>query len=150
MGVDSDGNCVWWDGDEPQQQLRWECLSDGTCEQSASSRATFESEDACLAGCAHSWECISEVPQSNRGARYCLPIANHTISSGAGSASTIFTSAGACEAACEPAYSQYGLVRTSFLNLLPPPPPPPHTHTHTLPYDLTVCSHCQEFSCDNQ
>ena len=105
LGVDSDGKCVWWDGDEPQQRLRWECLSDGTCEQSASSRATFESEAACLAGCAHAWECISDIPHSNSGARYCLPRTSRTMPSGASSSSAVFTSAGACEAACNPTYT---------------------------------------------
>lgn len=92
LGVDSNGNCVWWDGDEPQEQLRWECLSDGTCEQSASSRATFESEDACLADCAHAWQCVSRFPHLNgadgfdgaigaSGARYCLPSTRSTMHS---------------------------------------------------------------------
>lgn len=118
LGVDSNGNCVWWDGDEPEEQLRWECLSDGTCEQSASSRATFESEDACLAGCAHAWECISDIPNSrNSGARYCLPSNRSTMHSGHNTAPlevtydsgpdvpSVFASIGACEAACVPTYS---------------------------------------------
>ena len=105
LGVDSDGNCVWWDGDEPGEQLRWECLSDGSCEQSASSRATFESEAACLAGCARAWECISDIPHSNSGARYCLPSSSATTPRGPNSSPTVFTSIGACEAACHPTYS---------------------------------------------
>ena len=109
LGVDLEGNCIWWDGDQPQEQhLRWECVSDGTCEQSASSRATFESEAACIAGCAHAWECISDTLHSaNSGARYCLPRTNlnGSLTSVATPTQSVYTSIGACEAACGSAYS---------------------------------------------
>ena len=102
LGVDDNGDCVWFD--EPRA-TGWECLSDGTCEQSSSSRASFSSEAECLAGCAHSFECVS-APEGTSfpGTRYCQPKPR-------GSGDDIFTSIDQCEADCVPSDTRREVVR---------------------------------------
>ena len=56
LGVNAAGACVYYTRSQPA--TRWECLNDGTCGLSYSSRGTFFSEQDCLANCASKWGCF--------------------------------------------------------------------------------------------
>ena len=95
MGVDGEGECVYWasrapgpgpDGgqdlvpdraaaDDPARR-RWECLNDGSCVPSTSSRAVFTSGPQCTAACGGGpWQCVrSTAPNVSRPeVAYCVP-----------------------------------------------------------------------------
>jgi Cys-rich protein (TIGR01571 family) len=73
LGTDGNGDCVYW-SPLPASPLQYECLNDGTCSKSSSSRAIFSTEAECLNSCAHAWECVSDIPHATSGGRrYCLP-----------------------------------------------------------------------------
>ena len=112
MGVDGDGNCVYWVLPAVSGGSKWELLNDGTCEQSGESpdRAVHESEASCLAS-VQGWSCVRDIPNASfSGAAYCLP-QTATLrpgpadgsSYGRGPPATMsFGSVDACEAGCVP------------------------------------------------
>lgn len=93
MGVDGNGDCVYWRSDEissphPHESAaspptpshaqtasgvvqakaspshHWELLNDGTCERTSSpERATAQTEEACLSS-VQSWSCIENIPDA--------------------------------------------------------------------------------------
>lgn len=81
MGVDGDGNCVYWKWVEPASN--WECAIDGTCFQSADPvRAIYSSESECRSKCGEGkWSCkrLSHVPRGS--GHYCEPDANGNYNS---------------------------------------------------------------------
>ena len=82
---------------------KWECMNDGSCAPSSSSRAIFPTEPACLhSGCATTFECIKNIPSAFfEGAAYCLPVVpaqpGGTARPGNGKS---FPTIGGCEASC--------------------------------------------------
>ena len=82
-------------------------ISDGTCEQSA--RGTFSTQADCLAGCAHSFACVS-APEGTAfpGAKYCQPRPRTT-------GDAVFTSVHECEAECIPDDKRSEYVRLFVL-----------------------------------
>eukprot|EP00656_Telonema_subtile_P033841 TRINITY_DN3785_c0_g1_i1.p1 TRINITY_DN3785_c0_g1~~TRINITY_DN3785_c0_g1_i1.p1 ORF type:complete len:210 (-),score=40.72 TRINITY_DN3785_c0_g1_i1:197-826(-) len=91
LGVDGLGNCVFWEA--AAGVLRWEMLNDGSCEQSSSMRALYESSTECTsASKATGWKCVrvsASDTQSGEEAAYCVPDITGN-----------FTGVGACEAGC--------------------------------------------------
>jgi hypothetical protein len=73
MGVDGDGNCVYWTWVNPPR--KWEPAIDGTCFQSADARAIYSSEAACLAVGKGKWSRESSKGPRSSG-HYCQPDAN--------------------------------------------------------------------------
>eukprot|EP01060_Flectonema_neradi_P026584 TRINITY_DN3569_c0_g1_i1.p1 TRINITY_DN3569_c0_g1~~TRINITY_DN3569_c0_g1_i1.p1 ORF type:complete len:388 (+),score=52.69 TRINITY_DN3569_c0_g1_i1:498-1661(+) len=76
LGIDGDGDCVYWI--TPTQPTKWECMNDGTCEQSTTlnnKRALFDSKQECEATCGNSkWSCATNlVNSSDPDAKYCVP-----------------------------------------------------------------------------
>ena len=101
MGVDGNGDCVYWRADEissphPRESAaspsppshaqtasgvvqakasvshHWELLNDGTCERTSSAeRATAQTEEACLSS-VQSWSCIENIPDAAfAGTQFC-------------------------------------------------------------------------------
>ena len=131
LGTDGNGDCVYWTAPAPPPPpaIRFECLNDGTCARSSTARAVFSSEAACLSGCAHAWECVSDIPHVYaEGRKYCLPKLHRAPSSttveeeeasvlfpldtkppllqsalsSSSSSSSSFSDLGSCEASCQP------------------------------------------------
>jgi Cys-rich protein (TIGR01571 family) len=72
MGTDELGECVYWTSVPVPQ--RWECLNDGTCVPSLSTRAVFESQAQCTAECGQSWECVRNIGlHISHEVAYCVP-----------------------------------------------------------------------------
>eukprot|EP01051_Picozoa_sp_SAG22_P014116 SAG22_NODE_1669_length_3849_cov_3.221333_1_plen_382_part_10 len=115
LGVDGNNDCVYWEAPallpasaptgvasvaKASAGARWECLNDGTCVSSNSSRAVFPTKQACLSGgCGTSFTCI---PSSAAVTAYCLPLA--PMQPGGASRPGIgnFTSLDSCAKACYP------------------------------------------------
>lgn len=144
LGVDGHGSCVYWESQptlvaENSHNIahtsasssppptagvlssaggngsKWECLNDGSCVSSSSSRAVFSSEQACLSsGCATGYACIKDIGDAAfAGAAYCLPrVPAQPGQSRAGVGSGSYASLDTCESACQPDHdfwSQYTL-----------------------------------------
>jgi hypothetical protein len=116
MGTDGNGDCVYWTAPDRAKasQQKWECLNDGQCVPSSSSRALFASESQCKTECGHSWECVKPTVSVSHPTAYCLPVvagrgrANASIAArmtrdarvGLDDNGGGFPSVDACEAAC--------------------------------------------------
>eukprot|EP01052_Picozoa_sp_SAG31_P034481 SAG31_NODE_4035_length_3645_cov_1.508460_2_plen_982_part_00 len=111
MGTNGDGDCVYW-APSPTPAAKfgaprgWECLNDGTCVQSASSRAVYTSKSHCTTSCGASWHCLrSAAPNVSKSAvAYCLPrdTIHHdqmlqTVSS---ISDSVYNSLSSCQAEC--------------------------------------------------
>ena len=109
MGTDGNGACVYWTaqtGAANTTPQRWECLNDGACVQSSSSRAVFESELQCKRECGQSWQCIKPTVNVSHNVAFCLPVVAGqpaaALNQGAPPmAGARFPSADACEAQCD-------------------------------------------------
>jgi len=60
MGTNEAGGCVYWVYESPPN--RWECLNDGTCEQSLGGRGTFSTQADCEKNCGQGkWACMQNA-----------------------------------------------------------------------------------------
>lgn len=119
MGTDGNGACVYWTAPDPAKATphRWECLNNGECVPSSSSRAVFTSQFQCKAECGQSWECVTPSVGVTHRTAYCVPVVTHTRQGNTSIAPKLrrttrvnvdgnigaYPSADACEAACNSA-----------------------------------------------
>ena len=124
MGVDGNGDCVFWADAHRSEPPRWECLNDGTCSSGYSDRATFKSEASCLTACGSSWECVRDIPDASNGTAYCLPRLPDPLTRAKcgltpGKPCHSFASADACEAGCVNEIKQEsGLTCMAWWNII--------------------------------
>ena len=77
LGIDGEGDCVYWTSPTPTSP-KWECMNDGTCEQSTTTinaKAIYDSQLDCLSLCANNnWTCVKNIKNaSDPSAKYCVP-----------------------------------------------------------------------------
>eukprot|EP01043_Picozoa_sp_COSAG02_P027027 COSAG02_NODE_1576_length_11868_cov_82.967117_1_plen_1282_part_00 len=138
LGVDGNNECVYWEAAaflpasaptgvasvaKASAGARWECLNDGACVPSNSSRAVFPTKQACLSGgCGTSFTCIKDIPSSAAvKAAYCLPL----VPMQPGGASRLgvgnYTSLDSCSKACYPFWDWMTEAEAERAECLNPP-----------------------------
>jgi hypothetical protein len=121
MGYNGLGECVFWT--QPPDTVRagwgWECLNDGTCAQTLSARAVFQSEVECTGRCGSAWTCTQRNDRHvSHSSAYCLPAACNETQTVTTSPGAHYASADACEAVCKPDDSARNMLCHDWVTII--------------------------------